>query len=267
MKTSSTHLSLGKLRQFGPFTSELALEAGRILSRGFSGSREASKKGRIDLVTKTDVACERYLVRRIRQCFPEHDILAEENTRLERGRDFRWVIDPLDGATNFAHGYPVFCVSLALEYQGEVVVGVVYDPNRDEMFRALRGRGSFVGRRRLQVSACAKLENALCATGFPYDMHTSRQDNLANLRRVAKTTRGIRRGGSAALDLCYLAAGRFDAYWELKLSPWDTAAGVLIAREAGAVVTDFSGREFSLEMKQLVTANPRLLRKIRNLLR
>lgn len=267
MKTNSTHLSQAELRRLGSFACELAGEAGGILSRGFSGSREASKKGRIDLVTKTDVASERHLARRIRKRFPEHDILAEENTRLERGRDFRWVIDPLDGTTNFAHGYPVFCVSLALEYQGEVVVAVVYDPNRDEMFRSLRGRGASVGRRRLRVSACTKPENALCATGFPYDMHTSRQDNLANLRRVAKSTRGIRRGGSAALDLCYLAAGRFDAYWELKLSPWDTAAGVLIAREAGAVVTDFSGRRFSLEMKQIVAANPTLLRKIRSLLR
>lgn len=249
------------------FAADLAYESGELLRRGFSRPRKITKKGPVDLVTSVDFASERLIVRKIKKCFTTHDIVAEEQTCLETGSDFRWYIDPLDGTINFAHGYPQFCVSLALHYKERALLGVIYEPLRDELFSAGAGRGARMNTRKIHVSVPSRLIDSLCATGFPYDTHISRKNNLANFNRVIKQVRDIRRGGSAALDLCYLACGRLDAFWEIKLSRWDTAAGALIASEAGARVTDFAGRPFQPQMKEIMAANANLHKKMLPLLR
>jgi len=199
-----------------------------------------TKSSSIDLVTEVDRACEALIVEAIESARPGDAILAEEGSGSDaRGARWRWVIDPLDGTTNFAHGFPRFCVSVGVELDGVREVGVVYDPLLDELYHAVRGGGAFLGQRRLAVSRRDALGNALVATGFAYDVHRTSRDNAAMFASMLGAARGIRRDGSAALDLCYVAAGRLDAYWELKLRPWDVAAGILFVEEAGGVVTGF----------------------------
>lgn len=260
-------VSGAELKRLRVFTENLARDAGAALAAGFSRPRAVTKKGLIDLVTSADLKSERLIIKRIQAEFPEHAILAEERGRIDRDSLFRWVIDPLDGTVNFAHGYPQFCVSLAVQHHGESVVGVVFEPLRAELFSAVRGGGARLNGRKIQVTKTRTMVDALCGTGFPYDTHTSRRDNLANFGRVMKAAQDIRRGGSAALDLCYLACGRLDAFWELKLSPWDTAAGALIAREAGAVVTDFSGAPHTIDKKEIAAANQILHKELLKLVR
>jgi myo-inositol-1(or 4)-monophosphatase len=221
----------------------LALEAGAIQRERYETTFEVdTKSSSIDLVTEVDHACEELIVGAISAARPDDAVLAEEG----RGDDdpdavWRWVIDPLDGTTNFAHGYPRFCVSIGVEHRGERAVGVVYDPLLDELYRATRGGGAWLGDRRLAVSAQTELGLALVGTGFAYDVHRTSAANAACFARMLKAARGIRRDGSAALDLCYVAAGRLDAYWELKLHAWDVAAGILIVEEAGGKVTGADG--------------------------
>ncbi len=234
---------------------QTALAAGEILRRGRQRQQSFTLKGRVDLVTKYDLQSEKLIIDRITTSFPDHAILAEERGENHKSSAYRWVIDPLDGTTNFAHGYPAFCVSIGLEVDGRVVLGVVYDPVHDELFHAVRGRGAFVNRRRIQVSEQKVLSRSLLATGFPYDIAESKIDNLDNFARMYKVAQGIRRGGSAALDLCYLACGRFDGFWELKLHAWDVAAGTVIIEEAGGRVTDFHGRLFSIFDQNLLASN------------
>jgi myo-inositol-1(or 4)-monophosphatase len=196
----------------------------------------------VDLVTNVDRACEAHIVAGIEAARPGDGILAEEGSgRPAKGSPWRWVVDPLDGTTNYAHGYPRFCVSIGVERDGEAVAGVVYDPLLDELFRAVRGGGAFCNDRPLRVSGQPALERALLATGFAYDRRESAQDNVREFRAFLKAAGEVRRDGSAALDLCYVAAGRLDGYWEFKLSPWDVAAGGLIVEEAGGRCSDLSG--------------------------
>ncbi len=264
-----------ELQSLESFACETALAAGKILRQAYgdgiggigSGTRRVKHKGMIDLVTSTDLRSEHIITSLIRKKYPAHGILAEESAEQERSTTFRWIVDPLDGTTNFAHGYPSFCVSLALEYEGSTLVGVVYEPLRMELFKASVGRGAHLGKKRIRVSAVRTLKQALCATGFAYDTHISSRDNLANHRRVIKRAQGVRRGGSAALDLCYVACGRFDAFWELKLSPWDTAAGALIVEEAGGTVTGFRGKQFSNFKKEIVASNGLLHRSMLDIVR
>lgn len=212
-------ISKNELRKFVAFARTTAHEAGKILLKK---SRRRSKiilKGRVNLVTESDLVSEEYIVNAITKEFPKHSILAEEEDAYNKDPDLKWVIDPLDGTTNYAHDFPFYCVSIALEHKSEIVVGAIYDPERDEMFYAFKGGGAFLNRKRIRVSRQSRLESSLLATGFPYDIGTSREDNLRHFRRFAKLARGIRRAGSAALDLCYLACGRFDGFWELKLYP------------------------------------------------
>src|SRR5258708_40255691 len=184
------------------------------------------------------------IVERIRKQWPDHDLIGEEGSRRETGSDFRWYIDPLDGTTNFAHGYPVFCVPMALEYKGERIAGVVYDPSRDEMFSAERDGGSFLNGQPIHVSSIAKLKESLVATGFPsHKRH--KNPNIHFYHQITLRSHGVRRAGPAALDLCYLACGRYDAYWEINLNSWDTAAGCLLLQEDGGTVNNFSGGAFS----------------------
>jgi len=196
----------------------------------------------INLVTEVDHACEKLVVEGIAAQRPEDAVLAEEGSGLDReGAAWRWVIDPLDGTTNYAHGYPRFCVSIGVEHRSLPAVGVVYDPLLDELYTAVRGRGAQLNGRNLRVSATASLGEALLATGFAYDVRRSAVDNLDHFAALVKRSRAVRRDGSAALDLCYVAAGRFDGYWELKLHPWDVAAGLLIVEEAQGRTSDLHG--------------------------
>ncbi|HYX68612.1 MAG TPA: inositol monophosphatase family protein [Terriglobales bacterium] len=243
--------------------SEIAREAGALLRDFFARRVKVEYKGDVDLVTVADRASEKLIVERIRRLWPAHDILAEEGTRSDSGSEYRWYVDPLDGTTNFAHGFPVFCVSLGLERKGERIAGVLFDPTRDELFSAEKGSGAFLNGKRIQVSQVANLEESLVATGFP--SHKRHQNpNIHFYHQVTLRTHGVRRAGSAALDLAGVASGRFDAFWEFNLNPWDTAAGVLLVEEAGGQVTRFDGAPFQIRSDQVLASNrllhPALLR-------
>lgn len=211
-------------------------------------------KGDADLVTEADRQSEKLIRKRIQENWPRHDILGEEAGLVDTGSEYRWYVDPLDGTTNFAHGFPVFCISMALEHKGERIAAVVYDPTRDEMFTAEKGSGASLNGERILVSKTATLAESLVATGFPsHKRH--KNPNIHFYHQVTLRTHGVRRAGSAALDLCYVACGRFDGFWEFNLNPWDTAAGVLIAEEAGGKVTTFSGGAFNIDSRQTVASN------------
>jgi myo-inositol-1(or 4)-monophosphatase len=243
------------MRELLEVAQKAALSAGALLRDHAGGSRQITFKGVIDLVTEMDRRSEQTIVDVIHGAFPGHDILAEEDTRIESGSGFLWIIDPLDGTTNYAHGYPNFAVSIGLERAGDVVLGVVYDPMRDELFTAEKRRGATLNERPIRVSANAKLIHSLLATGFPYDRAESRENNLNYFNALVMASQEVRRSGSAALDLCSVAAGRLDGFWELKLHPWDVAAGSLIVGEAGGTVSDFSGKQFSIRDKEIVATN------------
>jgi len=232
-----------------------ALRAGAFLKDHLSEPREITFKGAIDLVTEMDKHAEKIVVDTLLASFPGHGILAEESARIESGSAYQWIIDPLDGTTNYAHRYPVFCVSIGLTQAGAVIAGVVYDPVRDELFSAEKGKGARMNGKPIMVSGCTLLDKSLLATGFPYDVRTSLEDNLDYFATMVKASQGMRRSGSAALDLCSVAAGRLDGYWELKLKPWDVAAGSLIVQEAGGQVSDFSGLRFSVFDTEIVASN------------
>ncbi len=219
----------------------LARQAGQVLRAGYEQEHQVNYKGTIDLVTEVDHQSEALILEGIRRQFPGHRILAEESGTLDGQEDHLWYIDPLDGTVNYAHGIPLFAVSIAYAQNNTTLLGVVYDPMRDELFSAWRGHGAFVNGRALKASAVTELQKSLLVTGFPYNTWVTPEDNIGNFSRFSKCSQGVRRLGSAALDLCYVAAGRFEGYWELTLSPWDVAAGGLIAEEAGAIVTNLQG--------------------------
>jgi myo-inositol-1(or 4)-monophosphatase len=235
----------------------LAREAGAILRAGYSKEHQVNYKGVIDLVTEVDRQSEDFLLGEIRGKFPDHHIFAEESGMIQGNDQHIWFVDPLDGTVNYAHHIPVFCVSIAYAYKGELMLGAVYDPLRDEMFTAERGKGAYMNGKAIHSSAATELQKSLLVTGFPYDAWNTPQDNFANFVHLAKMTQGVRRLGSAALDLCYVAAGRFDGYWEISLKPWDAAAGGLICEEAGARVTNVSGdRDYISPPQSVVAAAP-----------
>ena len=218
--------------------------------------RSIDYKGAIDLVTSVDRDCERKIVEIIRRKFPNHGILAEEETKIESCQsEYRWIVDPLDGTTNFAHGYPQFCVSIALECADAVILGLVYDPIRRECFSAARQQGATLNGQPIRTSTANELDKSLLATGFPYDHREHADFYLSYFKAFMTRSQGIRRGGSAALDLCYVACGRLDGFWELKLKPWDTAAGALIVVEAGGKLSDFAGKPFSIWGNETLAAN------------
>jgi myo-inositol-1(or 4)-monophosphatase len=251
----------------------LARSAGAIQRERYESRLQIdTKSASIDLVTEVDRACEALIVDGIRAAHHEDAILAEEGGDHVRADNaatgYRWVIDPLDGTVNFAHGFPRFCVSIAVEAEeGESLVGVVYDPLLDECFTALRGAGARLGDRLLAVSGAPRLGDALVATGFSYDVHSSDHDNLSQFGQMVKTARGIRRDGSAALDLCYVAAGRLDAYWEFKLHPWDVAAGRLIVEEAGGRTSNVGGGPAPASGAEIVSSNGRIHEEVLAVLR
>ena len=235
----------------------LAREAGAILRAGYNKEHQVNYKGVIDLVTEVDHQSEAFLLGEIQGKFPDHHIFAEESGVIQGNDEHIWFIDPIDGTVNYAHQIPVFCVSIAYASHGSLMLGVVYDPLRDELFAAERGKGAHLNGKTIHVSAATELQRSLLATGFPYDAWNTMQDNFANFVHFAKRSQGVRRLGSAALDLCYVAAGRFDGFWEMSLKPWDMAAGGLIAEEAGAIVTNVNGAKDYLSPPQsAIAANP-----------
>lgn len=229
--------------------------AGEILLEQLSGPAKVEFKGEVNLVTEADREAETAIVGVLRQAFPDDEVLSEEGGGQSGKGEYSWLIDPLDGTTNFAHQYPIFSISIGLRRGEEIVAGVVYDPTRQEWFVAERGRGARLNDQPLRVSTQSRLNESLLATGFPYDLRESPVNNLDYYERFVMRAQAVRRAGSAALDLSYVAAGRLDGYWELKLAPWDTAAGILMVEEAGGRVSDFQGREFRLEDGWLVASN------------
>jgi len=228
--------------------------AGAILREGYNKEHQVSYKSEIDLVTEIDHASEAFLINEVQSLFPESHIIAEESGETKGDNEGLWYIDPLDGTVNYAHRIPVFCVSIAYAVKGIVTLGAVYDPLRDEMFTAERGKGAWLNGKAIHASNTTELKKSLLVTGFPYDTWNTKLDNFRNFEKLAKMTQGVRRLGSAALDGCYVAAGRFDGFWELTLKPWDIAAAGLIAEEAGARVTATNGTADYISTPQSILA-------------
>jgi myo-inositol-1(or 4)-monophosphatase len=246
------------LRGMLQLAQETAKMAGQLLMECFGAPQKVDHKGEIDLVTDVDRRSEQAIVKAIRAVYPDHLILTEEGTSRGGEGHVRWIVDPLDGTTNYAHGYPCFCVSIAVEDGGEIGLGVIYNPVLDEIFVARKGHGATLNGEKLTVSRTEDLTDSLLATGFPYDIRRSRDNNLDHFAHLAVRAQAIRRAGSAAMDLCYVAAGRFDGFWEMKLAPWDMAAGALMVAEAGGVVTDFCGGPFGIDAREILASNGRI---------
>jgi myo-inositol-1(or 4)-monophosphatase len=252
---------MDKIAQIGR---QAALAAGAVMRLNYEKPHEITMKGTIDPVTETDYQCQEIIIGMIRQAFPDHGFLAEETAvgepppaakeigqpglawEADAPPTCRWIIDPLDGTVNFAHGFPVFCVSIAFETDGVIEYGAIYDPLRDELFEGRRGEGAWRNGQPIRVSDTARMDRALIATGFPYDIRERVTESMARLGRVVASAQGVRRAGAAALDMCYIACGRFDGYFEENLKPWDTAAGLVIVTEAGGKITAFDGGDYDI---------------------
>jgi len=251
------------LVEFVAVAETIAREAGALLKDFYHRGVSMEYKGDVDLVTEADRASEALIVSRLKAALPSHGVYGEEGTRNDLGAEYRWYIDPLDGTTNFAHGFPAFCVVLGCEQRhaglkadedGEMVAGVIYDPLRDEMFSATKGGGAWLNGVRIHVSKAKWLQEALVATGFPsHKRH--RSPNVHFYQEFTLRSHGVRRAGSAALDLAYVACGRLDAFWEFKLNPWDTSAGYLLVEEAGGTITHFDGSKFTLDSREVFATN------------
>lgn len=236
---------------------EAALKAGRHLKHKFKHPKLIKYKGEIDLVTDSDIEAQEIIIKCIRKVFPSHNILAEENfnTCAENAGGYRWIIDPIDGTTNFAHGYPFFAVSIALEHDGNIIAGAAYNPMMDELFTAQLGKGAYLNGKKIHVSPVKQLSKSLLVTGFPYDIKNNSEKLFKYNDIFLLKTQGVRRDGSAVLNLCYTACGRFDGFWEFRLKPWDTASGYLILKEAGGRITDFSGKKYNVYKKEILATN------------
>lgn len=240
------------------FTIALAREVGTMLRDYATRPRQIDRKRAFELVTDADRASEAYIVNAIREQFPDHAILAEEGGGIERDSPWQWLVDPLDGTNNFAHGFRYYSVSLALLYEGAPFIGVVFDPNYDEVFAAERGKGATCNGAPIQVSGALKLGDALLSTGFPYDFATNSRNNLVEFGRVHRYVQGIRRAGSAALDLANVACGRLEAHWEFGLQPWDSAAGAVLVQEAGGSISGHDGSNWTPWSSSMVATNGRI---------
>ncbi|MDO9390670.1 MAG: inositol monophosphatase family protein [bacterium] len=239
-----------------------AKKAGHLLQAMSQGDLKVEYKGEIDLVTQADRAAEALVVKMLRRNYPGDDILTEETNRDRTRSVRRWIIDPLDGTTNYAHRFPFWCVSIAFEFKGQVVLGAIYNPNLNELFTARKGLGAWINGNKIKVSSQPVLKKSLLATGFPYDVHYSRKDNLDNFRRFIKRAQAVRRPGSAALDLAYVACGRFDGFWEMKLKTWDMAAASLMVTEARGKLSGFKGQKFSIYVPECLATNGKIHREM-----
>jgi myo-inositol-1(or 4)-monophosphatase len=245
---------------------EAALAAGALQRAKYGQEIRVEHKGTINLVTEVDRACETIILEKLRARFPGHDIVTEETEIARTGSPYVWYVDPLDGTTNYAHGYPCFCTSIALAHEGRVLVGVVYDPMREELFTAERGVGSFLNGRRLKVSATSAIIDSLLLTGFAYDVREHLATRVLPFNKLLGEAQALRRDGSAALDLAYVAAGRAEGFWEEKLYPWDIMAGSLIIEEAGGRVTRFDGSEIRVSADQTLATNGKVHERMIELL-
>jgi len=254
--------AMTEMKQIRALAIRAAKKAGQILKKGQQGELKISYKGDLNLVTNVDQLSEEAIVALINKHFPEHQILAEEGHDRTEPSPFRWIIDPLDGTTNYAHHFPFFCVSIGVEVKGKVQLGVVFDPIRNELFFAERDKGAFLNERPIRTSSIAHLRKSLLVTGFAYDVQTDPINNFNHFINFSMKAQGVRRTGSAALDLCYVASGRLDGFWELKLHPWDTAAGSLILTEAGGKLSDFSGKPFSIYDSEMLASNGKIHREM-----
>lgn len=234
---------------------ECALESGGIQAKFFQKRIGIHHKGEINIVTDVDLACQRRIIELIEKNYPDDCIIAEEKDNVFDDKRNRWIVDPLDGTTNYAHGYPFFCTSIAYEVRGEVVVGVVYNPIFNELFFAQKGEGAYFNGEKIHVSGISDMKQALLSTGFPYDLPTSTKNNISHFVNFLYRAQAVRRDGAAALNLSYVACGRFDGHWEMKLNPWDVAAGALLVSEAGGSVTDFQGDRFNIYGNELAASN------------
>ena len=243
------------MKELKDFAINLARDAGNLLKGKFNSKLEIHYKGEINLVTEADKMSEDLIIEAINSSFPDHGILSEESPAQNSQAKMRWIIDPLDGTTNYAHGYPVFCVSIALEKEGVIVLGIIYDPLREDMFVAERGKGAYLNSKKLKVSKTATLSRSILATGFPYDIRVSKDNNLNYFNLMVMEAQAIRRAGAAALDIAYLACGRFDGFWELKLMPWDMAAGCLMVEESGGVISDMIGGRWDISLPNVLVSN------------
>jgi len=253
MMTSSEQIPLDTLLDAAI---EASKKAGALLQDYARSGFRIEHKNPINLVTDADHAAERCVIEHLRTQFPSHGFLAEEQGRVDHSPSpYLWIIDPLDGTTNFAHGYPAYCVSIGLEYHGRCILGVIFDPSRDELFTAVEKGGAHLNGNPIHVSGTTTLGDSLLVTGFAYDIRDTPRNNLDHFAKFALKAQGLRRTGSAALDLCYVAAGRFDGFWEVRLNPWDMAAGSVIAQEAGGRLTDFRGNPLSIYEQELVASN------------
>jgi myo-inositol-1(or 4)-monophosphatase len=232
-----------------------ARAAGDIIKQDFGKPMDIAFKDRVNPVTETDLKAERAILTIVNEACPTHAVMAEESAQAESGAEYLWIADPMDGTTNFTHGYPCVAVSIALYHNNKPLVGVVFDPLHDELFAAEKGKGSSLNGAPIRVSATTSLEKSLHFTGFPYNLREEQADVFPIFEKLSLLTQGIRRDGSAAIDICYVAAGRFDAFWEQSLRPWDTAAGLLILEEAGGRATDYSGNAFNPFLREVVVSN------------
>ena len=246
------------VKEFRRVAIEAAEKGGATLLKNFGKKPKVSYKGEINLVTEVDHLSEKVIVDYLHKNFKEHAILTEEIYSLKKDSEFQWLVDPLDGTTNYSHGFPVFCISIGLSWRKEIILGLVYQPLLKEMFVVEKGKGAFCNRMKLAVSTTKELNKSLLATGFPYDIRTSPYNNLDHFCNFAVSAQAVRRAGAAALDLAYTAAGRFDGFWEFKLSPWDVAAGILLVEEAGGKVTDFQNRAYDIYRGEILASNGRI---------
>ena len=237
-----------------------ARRAGAIINRASQdiGTLTVKSKNYNDFVSEVDVAAERVIIDTLKDAYPDHGFLGEESGSSENQSDFIWIIDPLDGTTNFLHNFPQYCVSIALQHKGEITQAVIYEPNRNDLYTATKGRGAFLNDKRIRVSKCDKLQQSLIGTGFPFRDFKHLDTYLSMFKSMLQKTSGIRRPGSAALDLAYVANGSLDAFWEIGLSPWDIAAGALLVQEAGGIISNLNGKDGWLESGNVLAASPKI---------
>ncbi len=255
METDRQDIDNAGLDRIAELAAGIARRTGSLIKDSAGNAGKTFYKGAVDLVTEMDREAEELIISLIQERYPDHGILTEERAELTSDSVCRWIVDPIDGTTNYSHGFPVYCVSIAFELEGEVVIGVVYDPTRDELFTARKGKGACLNGDPISVSKTGTLDRSLLATGFPYDIRSSKENNLTEFGRFAVRAQAIRRAGSAAIDLCYVGCGRFDGFWEMKLHAWDIAAAALVVTEAGGLVTDYEGLPSTIHNKRLLASN------------
>jgi myo-inositol-1(or 4)-monophosphatase len=260
-------MSTTNLKKSLTFIVDLAHKVGDYLYRSANKKKHIYHKSEIDLVTQFDKKSQDLIVTALTKEFPYSGILSEEDISRNLDASVKWIVDPLDGTTNFAHGLPIWAISIALELDGKIALGIVYDPTRREMFSAIKNAGAFLNKKKIKASKIKRLGQSLLVTGFPYDIRKTKNNNLNHFGNFAVRAQAVRRLGSAALDLCYTACGRFDGYWELKLSPWDQAAGSLILKEAGGRITDFKGKNFNVYGDEVLGTNGLIHRQMMKVLK